>query len=156
MLKLPVATIEEIVKTPVPLLVKVTALAGLVLPISCCVKLKLVGEKLTAGVPVPLFTTCDSTAEVLGRNVASPPYTPVIECVPTVSVEVVNFAIPLLSVLEPNVVVPSLKVTVPVGVPVVDFTEAVNVTDWPKIEGFSEDDNAVEVLNLPILLRKPW
>jgi hypothetical protein len=37
---------------------------------------------------------------------------------------------------------------------VVDFTVAVNVTDWPKIEGFNVNDNDVEVENLPILATK--
>jgi hypothetical protein len=32
-------------------------------------------------------------------------------------------------------VVPSLKVTVPGGIPLVELTVAVNVTDWPKLEG---------------------
>jgi hypothetical protein len=120
------------------------------------VKLKLVGVKVTAPPPPELFTTCDRTAEVLGRKVASPLYTAVIECVPTGRVEVVYLAIPPLSAPVFNVVVPSLNITVPDGVPAVeDFTVAVNVTDWPKIEGFSEDVNDVEVSNLPILVTKP-
>ena len=37
------------------------------------------------------------------------------------------------------VVVPSVKVTVPVGVPAPETaaTEAVNVTDWPNVEGLT-------------------
>src|SRR6201987_1793172 len=67
-------------------------------------------------------------------------------CVPPASLEVVNFAIPLLSAPVPSVVVPSLNVTVPVGVPeVVAFTVAVNVTAWPKVDGFSEETTAVGV-----------
>lgn len=47
------------------------------------------------------------------------------EWVPTVSFSVVNLAWPRLSVPVPMIVEPSLKVTVPVGVPdVVDFTAA--------------------------------
>ena len=58
------------------------------------------------------------------------------ECVPTVSVEVVNVADPALSVPVPNVTVPFLNVTVPVGVPDVAVTVALNVTDWLKADGF--------------------
>jgi hypothetical protein len=53
----------------------------------------------------------------------------VIECEPLGSDEVVTLALPLLSAMVPNTVVPDLKVTVPVGVPVVDdATVAVKVT----------------------------
>ena len=51
-----------------------------------------------------------------------------------------------------SVVVPSLKVTVPVGVPVpgeLAVTVAVKVTDWRCIEGFSDD---VTALVVPALL----
>jgi hypothetical protein len=76
--------------------------------------------------------------------------------VPVVRVVVVNFATAEVSATEPSVVEPSLNVTVPVGVPVAeDVTVAVNVTDCPEIDGLSEEDSNVEVLNLPILLRKP-
>ena len=79
------------------------------------------------------------------------------ECVPVVRVVVVNFATAEVSTTEPSVVAPSLNVAVPVGVPVPeDVTVAVNVTDCPEIDGLSDDDNAVEVLNLPILLMKVW
>ena len=74
----------------------------------------------------------------------------------TLNVVVENFATPPLRATVPSVVVPSLNVTVPVGVPVPeDVTVAVNVTDCPEIDGFSDDDNNVEVLNLPILVTKP-
>ena len=74
---------------------------------------------------------------------------------PVVRVAVVNLATAEVSVMEPSVVPPFLNVTVPVGVPVPeDVTAAVNVTDCPEIDGLSEDDNEVEVLNLPILLTK--
>jgi hypothetical protein len=65
------------------------------------------------------------------------------ECVPTVNVEVVNVADPPLSVPVPSVTVPFLNVTVPVGVPEVAVTVAVNVTAWPDVEGFSEDATVV-------------
>lgn len=48
----------------------------------------------------------------------------------------------------PNVVAPSLNVTVPAGVPEpgdTTATEAVNVTDWPKTEGLTLDVREVVV-----------
>jgi hypothetical protein len=63
--------------------------------------------------------------------------------VATLSDEVLNAAVPLLlSVPVPRVVVPSINVTVPVGVPApgeLAVTLAVNVTDWPKTEGFGAE-----------------
>jgi hypothetical protein len=68
------------------------------------------------------------------------------ECVPPASVEVVNAAFPAVSATVASVVMLSLKVTVPVGVPeLAAFTVAVNVTDWPNVDGFSEDTTAVDV-----------
>ena len=78
-------------------------------------------------------------------------YKAVIECDPTVSKEVLKVAWPELRVAVPNVAAPSLKVTVPVGVPVpgaVAVTVAVKVTDWPKTEGLTEEATAVVVLAL--------
>jgi hypothetical protein len=84
--------------------------------------------------------------------------------------EVGNVATPApLSVAVPNVLVPSLNVTVPVGVPeagLVAVTVAVNVTDWPKTDGLADEVrvvlleawltfcvNAVDVL--PVKLESP-
>lgn len=62
------------------------------------------------------------------------------------SVEVEKIAFPPARVFVARVVVPSLNVTVPVGTPdVADVTVAVNVTDAPKVEGFSDAVTAVEV-----------
>jgi len=59
---------------------------------------------------------------------------------------VLSCAIPPISGALPNIVLPCLKVTDPVGVrPEAAVTVAVKVTDWPEIEGFSEDCNAVVV-----------
>ena len=55
------------------------------------------------------------------------------------------------SVPVPNVVVPSLNVTVPEGMPEpgdTAATAAVKVTDWPKTEGLVEDASDVLVLAL--------
>ena len=66
-------------------------------------------------------------------------------CEPADRVEIVKAALPLVSVTVANIVVPSLKVAEPVGVPVVeDFTVAVNVTALPLFEGFSEETTAVD------------
>jgi hypothetical protein len=53
-----------------------------------------------------------------------------------VSVAVVNVATPLLIAPVPSVVEPSRKVTGPV---VFVGSVAVKVTDWPKVEGLSDD-----------------
>ena len=47
---------------------------------------------------------------------------------------------------------PSLNVTVPVGVPepVAGCTVAVNVTAWPKADGFSEEVNVVADKEEPV------
>jgi hypothetical protein len=54
------------------------------------------------------------------------------------------------NIMLPNVVAPSRKVTVPVGVPAAcEVTCAVNVTDCPMREGFNEE---VKVVVVPLLL----
>src|SRR5712691_238329 len=59
---------------------------------------------------------------------------------------VLKVAWPLLRVPVPRMVVPSLKVTVPVGVPVVaGVTVAVKVTDCPETDGFAEEAPCVEM-----------
>ncbi len=56
----------------------------------------------------------------------SPPYDAVIWCDPATSVEVESVAVPELKVWLPRLVLPSMNVTVPVGVPAVALTVAVN------------------------------
>ena len=59
-------------------------------------------------------------------------YTAVIECAPTVSVDVVYAALPLVIAIVPKIVEPFLNVTVPVGTPeVTGLTVAVKVTAVP-------------------------
>ena len=92
------------------------------------------------------LTVWASEVEVLPLKVASPPYTAVIECAPPARLAVERVATPAaLSADEPRVVVPSLKLTPPVGVPVPeeDVTVAVNVTDWPYVEGFKDETSVV-------------
>jgi len=60
----------------------------------------------------------------------------------------VYVATPPLKVPVPRVVAPSLKVTVPVGVPEpgdAAATVAVKVTDWPNVLGFTLEVTAVVV-----------
>ena len=95
-----------------------------------------------------LFTTCDNTVGVLPENCEFPPYDAVMEWVPAVKEAVIYVACPLaFNVPVPSVVVPSLKVTVPVGVPVPELgaTVAVKVTDCPTVEGFTDEVTVVVV-----------
>jgi hypothetical protein len=87
-----------------------------------------------------------------------------IECVATVRVEVLTFAVPPARVTVPRLALPFLNVTVPVGVPPeADVTAAVKVTFWPKLEGFTSDNSVVVVANFPttwvsagdVLVRNP-
>jgi hypothetical protein len=67
---------------------------------------------------------------------------------PTERDEVANVALPELKVAVPRVAAPSRNVTVPVGVPVAGgtaLTVAVKVTDWPKMDGLSDEVTVVEV-----------
>jgi hypothetical protein len=90
---------------------------------------------LDANVVVVLFwlTVCVSAEDVLELKLPSPLYAPVMLWFATESAEVVYVALPDASTLTVlRVVAPSLKVTVPVGVPapgLVTVTVAVKVTD---------------------------
>src|SRR5207247_1245517 len=105
-------------------------------------------EELT-DVVVPYFTVCVSLGDVLAVKFASPPYDALIEREPTAGVLVANvagpepFRVPVARVLGP-----SLKVTVPVGVPaplVLAFTVAVKVTGCPDTDGLIEETTPVVV-----------
>ena len=85
----------------------------------------------------------------------SPPYEAVIECEATLSVEVENVAVctppTVASVPVPNVVAPSLNVTVPVGEPeagAVALTVAVKVMEAPENDGLAEETTVVVELAL--------
>jgi hypothetical protein len=63
-------------------------------------------------------------------------------------VEVVRLAVPPERFALPRVVVPSLNVTVPIGVPLpgaITLTVAFRVTDWFKTDGFGVAVSAVVV-----------
>jgi hypothetical protein len=72
----------------------------------------------------------------------------VIECEPTASVEILKVVLPLLRVPVPSVVDPSLNVTIPVAA--VGDNVAVNVTEVPYPEGFTDEVSVVVVLVLAI------
>ena len=80
-------------------------------------------------------------------------------CVPTASVDVVNVATPLLRLELPMFVDPSMKVTVPVGVPLSKpgcaVTVEVKVTFYPKLEGLGEEVSAVVVGVKLVLMSTP-
>ena len=63
---------------------------------------------------------------------------------PLASFEVEKFATPPASPVVPRTVAPSLKVTLPVGVPEDADTVAVNFTAFPEPTGFG--DAVIEVL----------
>ena len=69
---------------------------------------------------------------------------------------------PSTATLEASTVLPSIKVTVPTGVPPLEVTVAVKVTDCPKTEGLGDELTVVVVANvfctvctvLPLLVAK--
>ena len=76
-----------------------------------------------------LFTVCVKTEEVLASKLLSPPYSAVMEWEPVEREEVMKVACPPLKVPVLSIVPPSLKLTVPVAVPLLAETVAVRVTD---------------------------
>jgi len=77
-------------------------------------------------------------------------------CIPVARPETVSTAwalyrsvalvVTALSVTVSRTVLPSLKVTVPVGVwPAVPLMVAVNVTAWPAVAGLAEEDNSAKL-----------
>ena len=74
------------------------------------------------------MTHCVSAELVAAAKFVPPLYTALIECVPTASDEVVSVATPPESVPGPRGVLPSRKLTGPVGMPADEDTVAVSVT----------------------------
>jgi hypothetical protein len=112
---------------------------------------ELVADALTVVVVPAWLTVWPKPGEVLALKLESPLYTTVMVWPATESKEVAKVACPPESVFVLSAVAPSLKITVPVGVPdpgTVALTVAVNVTDWPKTDGFAEDVAAIVLLAL--------
>src|SRR5260370_26806493 len=67
-------------------------------------------------------------------------------CVPTAKLKVVKVDMPPLNAPVPSVAEPSLKVTVPLGLPgPLPATMAVKVTDWPNTDPLGEELTVVVV-----------
>lgn len=105
-------------------------------------------EDVTTVVVVPC-TDCE-TEPLLFVNPPVPVKDAVIACVATESELVVKVALPAVTATpEASVVDPSVKVTLPVGVPLDEPIVAVNVTDCPGPDGFA--DEVTVVVEVP-----PW
>jgi len=89
------------------------------------------GTGWCASVPILYCTICETAADVLFARAALPAYAALMLCLPFDNADVLNVATPdVFSVPVPTVALPSMKLTVPVGIaPVEDVTVAVNVTN---------------------------
>ena len=108
-------------------------------------------EDVNAVVVLALVTTWFTAVLVLVAKLRSPLYSAVMLFEATASDAMDKVAVPDVRVPVPIMLEPFLNVTVPPAVPApgaVAATVAVNVTDCPKTEGFTEDVNAVVVLAL--------
>ncbi len=87
-------------------------------------------EEVRAVEELALLTVWFTAAEVLEAKAESPPYTAVMESVPTGRAIVVRLAVPLVSCAVPSEVAPLMNVTFSpfAGVPPLEDTEAVKVT----------------------------
>lgn len=99
--------------------------------------------EVVTGAAVPSVTTCRIAAEVLLVAVAASPDRAVMECSPTVSLEVAKVAWPATNGAVPSGFDPSKKVTLPGVVDPGPVTVAVSSTTWPGCEGFDEDVTVV-------------
>jgi hypothetical protein len=115
-------------------------------------RFKLAGEVVIVKSGLVPPTVWVSALDVLAANVELPEYCAVMECAPCDNADVENVAAPLVRVPAPICVAPSRKLTVPEMVPgVCDVTAAVNVTDWPVLDGFGDEVRVVEVA-APVLV----
>jgi hypothetical protein len=85
---------------------------------------------------------------VLFAKAVVPPKTAVIFFVPFFENDVEKFACPdPFTAALPSVLLPSLNVTVPVGIaPVNELTTAMNVTVWLTVDGFGVEVSVVVVV----------
>jgi hypothetical protein len=151
----------EAFSVPVPSVVvpflKVTVPVGVPVPdwrVTVAVKVTFwhqtegLSEEVRAVDVLALPTVWVRTALVLPARLGLPPYTAVMEWAPRERVDVAKVATPPVSGAVPSVVLPSLNVTVPVGVPAALFTVAVKVTFWQKADGLGEEVSVVVVATL--------
>ena len=122
--------------------------------VTTCPNTEALGDELTVVVLLSLFTTCgeaESVPEPLWK-LPSPPYAAVIVWLPTASDEIVNVACPEdMATVDANVTVPSVKVTVPVGVPEpgdAALTMAVKVTVCPNTDALGDELTVVTLESL--------
>lgn len=111
-------------------------------------------DEMSAVESAARVTTSLRTDEVLEWKFESPLYCAVMLCVPTARVLLLRVATPPLKFAEPREVLPSKKVTEPVGTAVTPRTAAtvdVKVTDWLATAGFAE---GARVLMLPLAFSK--
>jgi len=114
-------------------------------------------DEVNAVVVVAFLTTWRTVFDVLLVRFESPPYTAVIELLPTGSVEVVRLAEPPLNVTVSSTVVPLINVTVSPfgGAPALEVTTAVKVTACSCVDGFGEDVSVVLLVAL-LATRTTW
>jgi len=88
-------------------------------------------DETSFAVVLVLFTICLRAVDVLPLKFVLPPYSAVSEWLPALNTVVFSVATPLeFNVPGPSVSIPSLNVTVPLGVPdVEECTVAVSVID---------------------------
>ena len=99
-------------------------------------------------------TTCARGPDELEAKLPLAPKVALIACVPAGSAVVVKIATPPpFTAALPRVVPESENVTLPPGTPAEEVTVAVNVTDWPNVEGLGEDESPVVVLAWPTVWR---
>jgi hypothetical protein len=75
-----------------------------------------------------------------------PAYTAVMLFAPAGRDDVTKIPLPLPKVSVASTVVPSMKVTEPVGMVVDEVTVAVSFTDSPAFDGFTDDTTTVDVV----------
>ena len=87
---------------------------------------------------------------LLFAHPAAPVKVAVMVWLPTANAVVLNDAWPepFTVTFDAKTVAPSVKVTVPTGMPPLEVVVEVKVTDWPKVEGFGEEVAVVVVAGL--------
>ena len=102
-----------------------------------CPNMEGFSEDVNVAVELALPTVWLTAAEVLLAKFASPPYTAVIESVPSGSDVVVRLATPPVNVAVPSEVVPLKNATLSPsgGAPPLDVTVAVNITGSAYMDG---------------------